>query len=151
MPNVVSQNMGHYPTLCEHPIGTSWSEHHLKRNSSSCCFLGKTHQLETVETTRLEGHPPPRGDGSKCGWTPPGRQGAARREGAEEWLHFHFCLVFRLLVERQVGLEKKKKIQCKLLFSINQCIFFFSCLASLHLFVFPSPTEQGDLIFLNLA
>lgn len=67
MPNVVSQNMGHYPTLCEHPIGTSWSEHHLKRNSSSCCFLGKTHQLETVETTRLEGHPPPRGDGSKCG------------------------------------------------------------------------------------
>lgn len=80
---------------------------------------------------------------------PLGRQGAAGREAAEEWLHFHFCLVFRLLVE--VGLKKKTKPQCELFFSINQCNFFFSCLASLHLFVFPSPTEQGDLIFLNLA
>ena len=120
----------------------------LKCNSSSCSFLEKPTNWRQWwkpgwrgthiwgERVQEQLHHPLEGRVLRGG------------EGAERWLHFHFCLVFRLLVEGQMDLKKKYSASC---FSPLVSAFFFSCLVSLHLFVFPFPAEQGDLIFLNLA
>lgn len=72
---------------------------------AAAVFL-ESNQLVAVVTAGLEGHPHPKGEGPSAAPPPQGSQSAAGREGAEEWLHFHFCLVFGLLVEGQVGLQK---------------------------------------------
>lgn len=121
-------------------VSTQWAP------TAQLLFSWKVHELEAVVTSGLEGHPHPRGEGPFVAPPPPDGQGAAGREVLALSLLPHVWAAGRRT--SRLG----KKIQCELFLSINQCFFFFpSCLASLHLFVFPSPSEQGELVFLNLA
>lgn len=139
------QKARRYPSPCEHVMGTRWSEHHLRCNSSSC-YPGKhTNWRQWWQPGWRRSHI--RAERTQA-WLhhPGGQAGCCQGEGAEEWLHFHFCLVFRLLVEGQVG-PKKNNTWFKLFFSINQCIFFSAAWLHYICLSFPLQLSRGIWFF----
>lgn len=113
--------------------GISWSEHCLKCSSSSCCCLGKH------KDWRQWHHPGWRGThipGERVqAWLQHPRQVPWQgRSTGDQQLHFHFCLVFRLLGEGWVGLKKKYNVSCSSPL-ISAALFFFFQLPGFITFV----------------